>query len=208
MGAHKGTVTVRRYVVRGEPPRERARIMKGVRAHTFVPIDPAGQVERSIGWACAQDTDDEATSENSFLGDALVLALRVDTLKPPASLVKRLVAQKLKALGKKPGRREKQAAKDEVVKTLRGRAFPSTRSYDVVWQLQEGRVFFWSHAKGANELLADLFAKSFGLELVPHGPGIVAGRVARGVEPTPELMIGFAGLPGRIADGEDTDDVA
>ena len=57
------------------------------------------------------------------------------------------------------------------------------------------------------ELLLDLFTKSFALELVPAGPGAVAGRGAlpANLEPTPELAFGFAGLPGRPIAGEDGD---
>ena len=47
MGALKGSVTVRRYVTRGPEPNDRNRLMKGIRAHVHVPIDPKGEVERS-----------------------------------------------------------------------------------------------------------------------------------------------------------------
>jgi recombination associated protein RdgC len=180
MGAIKGTVTVRRYLVRGKPS-DRAKLLKGARAHALLPIDPAGDVEKAHGWALAHDPDDvELTSDAVFTssGSSMLLALRVDTLRPPAAVVKRMVAEKLKALGRKTGRRDKQEAKDWVVRSLRSRAFPVTRAVDVVWQLDEQRLFFFSHGKGANELLIDLFFKSFGLELVPAGPGAVAGRGA------------------------------
>jgi recombination associated protein RdgC len=206
MGALKGSVTVRRYTVRGKPG-DKSRLVKGVRAHVLLPIDPKSDVERSYGWALAEDPDVlDLSSENTFVGGALVLALRVDTLKPPAAVVKRLVAEKLRALGRKPGKKEKQEAKDMVVKSLRSRAFPSMKAYDLVWQLDEGRVFFFAHSKGPNELLIDLFQKSFGLELVACGPGVVAsegGRLPAALAPTPELAFGFAGLPGRPVAGED-----
>lgn len=221
MGAHKGNVTVRRYLVKGEVPKERARLVKGIRAHALIPIDPASTVEKAHGWACAGDLglgpdDLDLSSEKIFLGSAVVLALRQDTLRPPSAVVKRLVAEKLKALGRKAGRREKQEAKELVTRSLRTRAFPTTRAVDLVWQVDDGRAFFWSHAKGANELLVDLFAKSFGLELAPCGPSVVAaaavgrGAVPRGLEPTPELVFGFPGMPGRSmeTDEEETEEDA
>lgn len=206
MGALKGNVTVRRYVVRGEIPRDRARLVKGIRAHALIPIDPASTVEKTHGWAMAEDPDvTDLSSEKIFFGNAAVLALRTDTLRPPSAVVKRLVAEKLRALGRKAGRREKQAAKEEVTRSLRSRAFPTTRAYDLVWQIDEGRAFFWSHAKGANDVLTELFAKSFGLELAPFGPTLVAGRGALppGLEPTPELVFGFPGLPGRSNESDE-----
>ncbi len=207
MGALKGSVTVRRYVVRGKPPAEKSRLVKGVRAHAIIPIDPASDVERAHGWAQAEDPENlELASESIFVDGALLLALRVDTLRPPGAVVKRLVAEKLRGLGHKPGKREKQEAKDWVVKSLRSRAFPSTKAYDLVWQVEEGRALFFAHSKGANELLVELFGKTFGLELVPCGPGVIAaegGRLPAALAPTPELAFGFAGMPGRPIAGED-----
>jgi recombination associated protein RdgC len=207
MGALKGSVTVRRYVVKGKPPSDKGKLVKGVRAHVLLPIDPKSDVERSYGWALAENPEElELSSESIFVGGALVLALRVDTLKPPAAIVKRMVAEKLRGLGRKPGKKEKQEAKDWVVKSLRTRIFPAMRAYDVVWQMDESRLFFFSHGKGPNELLIDLFQKSFGVELVACGPGVIAaegGRLPASLAPTPELAFGFAGLPGRPVAGED-----
>lgn len=209
MGALKGSVTVRRYFVRGAPPIDRARIAKGVRAHLHTPIDPRGDVERSHGWAWVEDpTTIDLESDKIFYGDAVALAMRVDTLKPPAAVVKRLVHEGLRALGRRPSKAEKRAYQQEIVRKLRGQYYPVTRSYDMVWVLDAGRVLFFSHAKGANELFVDLFAKSFGLELVPDGPGQVAARLApevAGLRPTPEMMAGFAGLPGRGSAMEEDD---
>jgi hypothetical protein len=208
MGARKGSVTARRYQVKGKTP-EPARLTRGARAHVIVPIDPASEVERVHGWAAAHDPDEtELATEALYAADgrSLVLALRVDTLKPPSQVVKRLVADKLRELGRKPSKRDKQEAKAMVVKSLRSRAFPKSQSTDVVWQLDSGKVWFFSHGKKLNELFVDLFAKSFGVEPVAAGPGVLAGRAqVESLEPTPELALGFPGLPGRPVDGDDED---
>jgi len=203
MGALKGNVTVRRYRVRGDKPRELARLVKGARAHAFLPIDPLSEVERSHGWAVLHDPDDaDLDSGKIFFEGRIALALREDVLRPPSAVVKRLVAQKLKPLGRRPSKNEKSQAKAEVVKALRGRYLPVTRTWDLVWHLDEGTVMFWSHAKRTNELALDLFLKSFGLELVGNGPGRAAGRgqVPAGLRPTPEMLLGFPGMPGRTAE--------
>jgi DNA recombination-dependent growth factor C len=206
MGALQGTVTVRRYLVRGDRPKDTQKLLKGVRAHALVPIDPRSDVEKVAGWASIADTGDlDLTAEKLFFGSTVALSLRVDTLAAPAAVVKRLVAEKLRQSGRRPNRAEKQAAKDEVKKSLRSRYLPVTRATDVVWQTESAQVWFWSHAKGTNEILADLFFKSFGLELLPLGPGLFAGRgqIAAGIEPTPELVFGFPGLPGRHGEEDD-----
>ncbi len=205
MGALQGTVTVRRFIARGDKPKDPNRLLKGARAHVLVPIDPKSDVEKVAGWATLADpTDLDLTADKMFFGPAVALAVRVDALVPPAAVVKRLVAEKLRQAGRRPSRAEKQAAKDEVKKSLRSRYLPTMRATDLVWQTDTGLVHLWSHAKATTEIATDLFYKSFGLELVPFGPGLVAGRLPAGVEPTPELVFGFPGLPGRAAveDGE------
>jgi hypothetical protein len=209
MGALHGTVTVRRYLVRGEKPKDPGRLVKGARAHVLVPIDPRGDAEKVSGWACLDDPDDlELSAEKMFHGPTVALALRVDTLTAPAAVVKRLVAERLRATGRKPNRAEKIAAKQEVNKSLRGRYLPVTRAYDLVWQTDTDLAFLWSHSKRVNEMAIDLFFKSFGLELVPLGPILVAGRgaIPAGLPATPEMIAGFPGFPGRAADGSDDED--
>lgn len=209
MGALQGTVTIRRYLVRGDQMPDTTRMLRGARAHVLTPIDPKSEVEKVAGWATLTDpTDLELTAENIFFGGTVGLALRVDTLVPPSAVVKRLVAEKLKQTSRRPNRAEKQAAKDEVKKSLRSRYLPTMRATDLIWQTDLGQVYFWSHAKATNELLLDLFFKSFGLELVPNGPGLVAskGTIPMGTEPTPELVFGFPGMPGRLSEDEETED--
>jgi recombination associated protein RdgC len=203
MGALRGNVTVRRYLVRGERPKDPGRLVKGARAHVLIPIDPRSDAEKVAGWACLEDPEDlELTAEKMFHGPTIGLALRVDTLSPPAAVVKRLVAEKLRATGRKPNRAEKIAAKDEVKKSLRSRYLPVSRAYDLVWQTDTDTAFFWSHAARTNEMAQDLFYKSFGLELVAKGPVFVAGRgaIPVGLAATPEMVVGFPGMPGRVGD--------
>jgi DNA recombination-dependent growth factor C len=202
MGALKGSITVRRYQVRGPVPTT-DRILKGIRAHAQAPIDPMSDIEKAVGWANAEDPSDcDLSAPKVFKGESVMLGLRVDTLKPPTPVVKRLVAEKLKELGRRPNRTEKQAAKDEVMHRLRARYYPSIKSTDLVWDVQAGRVLFWSHGKQLNEWLTSMFAKSFGLELVPLGPGLAVEGIMN-VTPTPEMLMGFPGSPGRPVAGED-----
>jgi DNA recombination-dependent growth factor C len=196
-------------MVKGEPPKDRGRIVKGVRAHVLMPIDPMSEVERAVGWASLEDPEElDLTSDNIFVGETMSLAMRVDVLRPPASVVKRLVAERLRELGRRANKAEKSAMKAEVKKSLRGRYYPTMRAIDLVWQIDAGRVWFWSHAKGMNELAVELFAKSFSLELIPLGPGLAAGRgvVPAGVKPSPEMVFGFPGMPGRASEDDEMEE--
>jgi hypothetical protein len=69
---------------------------------------------------------------------------------------------------------EKRAIKDLVLNKLHLK-MPSTPSvYDVVWQYEKKRLWFFSNLKGANEELETLFIKSFGLSLIRSIPYTMA----------------------------------
>jgi hypothetical protein len=200
MGALQGNVTVRRYLARGDKPKDNGRMLKGVRAHVLVPIDPKSDVDKVAGWAALADpTDLELTADKVFFGPTVGLAVRVDSLVPPAAVVKRLAAEKIRQSGRRPSKAERRAVQGEVKRSLRSRYLPTLRAIDLIWQTDTNQVYVWSHAKHVNEIAIDLFYKSFGMELVPHGPGLVAGRLPSGIQPTPELVFGFPGMPGRNA---------
>jgi DNA recombination-dependent growth factor C len=203
MGIIKGTLAVRRFQVRGTPPEGRARLAKGVRAHAFSPIDPQSDEDRSYGWTVFGNPDGvELDADTIWSGEAIALTLRVDTLRPPTSEVKRLAAESLRKLARKPTAKDKREAKALAIRTLRKRAFPATKTMDLVWRPEEGTVLFFATSKAASALLVDLFGKSFGCELEALAPGVVAAReldddLPESLEPTVELALGFPGLPGR-----------
>ena len=126
MGVFKGSITVRRYLVRGDKPKEQAKLVKGIRAHAIIPIDPKSDVEKIHGWACAEDPDDhDLSSDKIFFGGTLALALRVDSLNPPAAVVKRVVLERgSRRSVASPTAPNKKAMKDEVKKSLRSRYLP------------------------------------------------------------------------------------
>jgi len=204
MGALTGAITIRRYAVRGDVPTTE-RILKGIRAHVQVPIDPEGDLEKAIGWAdIADPSDTDLSASKVFRDDLVVLGLRVDTLKPPTPVVQRLVSEQMKKLDHRPTRADKCQIKDEVIKSLRKRYYPTIKSVDVVWDVHAKSVLFWTHSKQLNEWLEQMFNRSFGLDLIPLGPG-VAAALQQALFPTPEMLMGFPGLPGRPVAGEDCD---
>jgi recombination associated protein RdgC len=221
MGALRGSISVRRYRVFGKLPREiRTRYTKQIRVHAHVPIDPASEVDKSVGWVSAIDPyDADLDADKVFFGERLVLGLRVDTLKAPPAEVKRILAERAASeeerTGKPLGRRERRVLGQLIERELRARVFPRTRVVDLAWHFGEhgqrplvtadgpdeergqSRLYFWSTSKAANELLLELFPKTFGLELEPEGPGqwarerVKSARTLANLQPTPELLLGF-----------------
>lgn len=209
MGALKGSIAVRRYVVLDPLPQDaRRRIVKGLRAHAFMPLDPKSDQDKTFGWVSILDGDDaDLQQEKVFFvapgGEQLRAALRTDVLKPPASEVRRQVTargQQIEASeGRALSRREKRLLKEEVSRELRLRAFPRVKLVDWVWDLDASRVYLWSQTKGVNETFLDQFTKSFGLRIEVEGPvrwatDLVEPRRVAALEPTRELWLGFNGV--------------
>lgn len=217
MGALTGNLSMRRYRVMGRPTDGyRDRFARGVQAHALVPLDPQKdpKEERAVGWCSIHDENDLDLPFDKFHIDGhIVLALRVDVLRPAPAEVKRQVhLRKLDEEAKRKAPLSKAALKDlreQVVAELRKKTAPQTRTTDMVWRLEDETAFFFSQAGAANELFIELFAKTFGMALDVEGPGAWAADLAaalgmedalRGLRPSPPLMGGFTGLrPGTRA---------
>lgn len=206
----RGPISVRRYRVRGELPRDvRSRFLKGIRAHAFEPIDPQSSEEAHAGWVSSMDEDqNDIQLGHIMFGDRLVVAMRFDTLNPPPKAVKKAVAARARAMeaesGNPVGRRELRMLKVVIETELKARMIPKSQVTDMAWDLgahalsSPGRLYLWATSKSINERFLDLFAKTFGknfgLELDPETPGRwAADREGVVVQPTREFLFGFQG---------------
>jgi DNA recombination-dependent growth factor C len=204
-------MALRRYRVLASPPQDyRELYEKAVRAHALLPLDPeSGRAEeKSIGWCSLFDENDLDLHFSKFFVDGrILLSLRIDTLKPPAAEVKRLLKQRQREIESQ--RKEPLSAsalrelKDMIVLDLRRRTPPKTRTVDMLWLLDAQRLYFFSHSKSVNEAFLRLFAETFNLGIDTEGPGLWAKNFAEaaGLEkllgrarPTVELLGGFVGL--------------
>jgi DNA recombination-dependent growth factor C len=209
MGALKGSISVRRYTVLDKLPDDaRRKLLKGIRAHLFTPIDPRSELDRSVGWVSMLDSENVDLQPNDLFavaegGEQLRLSLRIDVLKPSGADVRRQVNTRALALEAKEGRplskRERRELKAVVIAELRLRTPPRVRVVDVVWNLDTRRIYFWSQVKSVNEGFLDLFVRSFGMKLEVEGPSrwaqaAVGKKLLAGLEPTAELRFGFEGV--------------
>lgn len=206
MGALRGSISVRRYAVTDKLPQgARGKLMRGLRAHTFTAIDPKSDVEHSVGWVSILDSElTELDTGGCFFvasgGEQLRVSMRVDVLSPSSSEVRRQLETRARAMEaeqrRKLAKREKRELKAEIARTLRLRTLPRVRTYDVVWNLDTGRLYLWSQTKKVNEQFLDLFVSSFGMRLEVEGPSrwarsSVEQTTLDRLDPTPELLRGF-----------------
>jgi len=173
MGALAGTITMTCYYVQGEIPKDfKTSYLEALRKNRFVEINLDLEHEESMGWVAITDPFNTEFELNDVLwGSYLMVALRHDTIRLPATAFKlhlrKAVAEHLKKTGKeKLSKAEVDEVKERLERQLKKKALPNIKTHDVVWNMERGVVWLWSTNKKVNEQFVDFFQETFGL--VPH----------------------------------------
>ncbi|MDF1594358.1 MAG: recombination-associated protein RdgC [Desulfobacterales bacterium] len=157
-------------------------VYNGLTRHTIRSIDDE-PVEKTVGWTSFKNPYLPDFESSSFvIGSYLVFSLRLDKKTIPANVIRKNVAIEMEKQLKRSGRsylsaNEKKTIKDHVTASLVRRIPATPNVYDVVWNLEEYRLWFFSNLKAANEALETLFLKSFNLTLIHLFPYTTADLV-------------------------------
>jgi hypothetical protein len=183
MGVRRGSLSFTRFHVTGHIPKDlRKRFLEAVRLRAFEPLDVNGEATEASGWCVLERPFDlEFDESNLFYDRFVLLGLRVDKWRVPASLVKAHVEdEEQRLLGKsgreRLGRAERADLKLKVIMRLRRKIMPTAKSFDIVWDLDGQTLLFFGHSA---KLLLDfsaLFETTFGLTLVEDSPYAAAMR--------------------------------
>jgi hypothetical protein len=97
--------------------------------------------------------------------------MRIDKKSIPAKVVQKHYALEMKKRLENSGREflsktEKKEIKDYVLNLLNLRIPATPNIYDLIWDYESEKLWFFSNQKGANEELETLFSKSFKLKLI------------------------------------------
>jgi len=180
MGILASTTSLTRYKVNGvlgENPIET--VETGLKRNKIVDIDKEPQ-EISVGWTNFNDPYHPDFEGSSFLiASFFVFSLRIDKKSVPANVLKKHVMMEEKKRLRESGREflsknEKKELKDDVKQILLTRMPPVPYVYDAVWDYENGRLWFYSTQKTANEELETLFLKSFNINLIKLFPYTLA----------------------------------
>ncbi len=191
MGILSSTAAITRYRVDGEieaPALET--IETGLRRYTISEID-GEDTEKSMGWtSLGRPFAPDFTDSAHLIGAYLVFCLRMDRKSIPAAIVKKHVmaaeAAKLAESEREHlSKNERQDIKEAVIARLIRRVPASPSIYDMIWNLEEKWLWFFTNQKAANEALETLFSKSFDLQLVRLFPYTIAELAA---DLTPEQI--------------------
>jgi DNA recombination-dependent growth factor C len=185
MGIIKGSVTLSRYRVKGDPPGEfKDFIDERIRKFAFRDIENSSE-EESMGWVSIHDYMDTSFAYASYALDPYVaLGLRIDKRQISGALLKkyhRLELRKAHARGegRKLSRMEREELKEKARLDLLTRVPPTTRSYELVWDTARGQVWLGASARSVRDLAEDLFKRTFELDLVAVIPWDLAQEAAQ-----------------------------
>jgi DNA recombination-dependent growth factor C len=181
MSLLQGTLSLRRFLVLGPIPTE-ADLLEGLRQDAFRPFEDGTEEER-LGWCDWRNLlitppEGDWVVQERFA----IFGLRVDTRKVPGALLKAMVELRLQNLQKEKdlafvGKEARTSLLDEVKIELLMKVLPTPRTAEVAWDLKGGMLWTTASSNAMQSALTGLFIKSFGCELQPLAPLLLAGRL-------------------------------
>jgi len=172
MGLLSSTVSLTRYNVNGKfETSVTEAVLRGLQSFCITDIDEE-DTDKSVGWTSWETPYQPDFSGSSFmLGTYLVFSMRIDKKSLPPKIINKHYTLALEKRLTEDGRaflssNEKKLLKELVVQSLNKRIPATPNIYDIVWDYENSRLWFFSNLKAANEELESLFLKSFHLSLI------------------------------------------
>jgi hypothetical protein len=186
MGFASGSVSFRRFAVVGKSPDAPSeKLLEKLAAHALKPGEFGVPEEEEYGWSGGRHVFDAQFSfEHNAFADCLHFALRIDTNKVPGELKKayQLMEEEAAAANNPSGhisKNQKQDVKETIRQKLdeelRSGKFRRSKLLPMLWDLPNATLYC-SASGSAFEKLAEIFVRTFKLELVPLSAGSLALR--------------------------------
>ena len=184
MGFASGSVSFRRFSVLGKAPdAPEESLLANLADNALRPGEIGVPEDVEYGWSGGRHVlDAQFSFEHNVFADALSFAMRVDTNKVPSELKKawQLMEEEATAaqnpsgfISKNQKREVRDSIRRKVDDELRSGRFRRSKLVPVLWDLP-GQMLY-SPVSAANfEKLAELFERTFGLELSPLSSGKLA----------------------------------
>jgi hypothetical protein len=187
MGFANGSVSFRRFMVVGKSPKAVDQALLDKLDEHKIKVGEYGvPEEEEYGWSGGRHVFDGVFSfDHNVFADALHFALRIDTNKVPGELKKawELMEEEAVASENKSGfisKNQKKDVKESVRKKiedeLRNGHFRRSKLLPILWDLASQTVYCSASGKSF-EKLAEIFQRTFGLDLVPLTAGALGLRV-------------------------------
>lgn len=167
-------------------------LLAGLQQDRFRPFED-GMEEERIGWCDWRNplivpADADWVSQDRFA----LFSLRLDSRKVPNALLKAHVDLRLRQLMQEKdlafvGKEARISLQDEVKGELLRKVLPTPKIVELAWDLKGGLLWTTAGSSRIQGALQGLFLKSFGCELQPLAPLLLAGRILPEL-PTEALM--------------------
>ena len=180
MGLMSSSVAVSRFLVDGDlekPVLET--VARGLKANAISQIMDE-TVEKAVGWTSFRNPYLSTFEERGFVvGPYAVFSLRIDKKAVPAKVFQKQFAEasarRLAESGRPYlSRSEKKMLRDEVSHQLMVRIPATPNVYDLIWNIEDRSVWFFTTLKSANEELESFFSRSFRVTLIRLFPFTMA----------------------------------
>ncbi len=189
MGFAGGTVTLTRFFIAGTQHPDRMESLLDRLAARAITRDAVRSADGTeVGWVTGDHIlDTDFAFRKNVVADGLHFAIRIDTHKPPADLVRsyqrQAEAAMLEAGGReflsRPERREaREQAKAKADAEARAGAFRRMKQIPVFWDLKRQEVYLGSGASAVADPFHLLFRQTFDLAITPASSGELAARWA------------------------------
>jgi hypothetical protein len=180
MGMLSNSATFVRFAVEGELPANFwSFAAERIAQNSFKDIDD-NYDEYSIGWVSILNMFDDQFAYASYAaGDYVVLSLRIDERKVSGTVLKKFCLKEEERVKKekqlpKLSRDHRLEIKESMRLMLMKKAVPVPVVYDLLWNLSENTLLFFSTSAKAQEVLEDFFKTTFDLHLVRQIPYLAA----------------------------------
>jgi hypothetical protein len=187
VGLATGPVSFQRFFITGPAPAELTdTLAAAIVEHGFGRLATLPD-DTQLGWVGPSHVfDTQLAAERIALGSFVHLALRVDRLRPPASVLRGYVRMAEEAalqasgreyLSKLERRKAREVAAQRAEQEARDGAFRRISAYPVLVDLAGGAVYLGSAGASTADRLMKLFSDTFGAGLEPADPQRLALRL-------------------------------
>ena len=178
------TVSMARYMVDGKFQEQiLTKVARGLEKNIICEID-GKPLYKAVGWTSFENPFKPEFVRSSFsIGALLIFSMRIDKKTIPPKIIKKHVALESAKLLAASGRKyfskdEKTAIKDRVINALTIRIPATPNVYEILWNYEDAKIWFFSNLKSANEEFEILFASSFNLTPIRLFPYTMAELTA------------------------------
>ncbi len=187
MGFSSGSVSFRRFWVVGQGAKQPDESLLGKLSDGALRVGDIGVPEPvEYGWSGGRHVlDSEFSFEHNVFNDCVAFALRIDTNKIPGDLKKAytIMEEEAVAAGNPSGFISKQQKRDtrdavrrKIDDELRSGRFRKSKLIPILWDVP-AQIIYSPCPPGQFDKLAEIFSRTFGLDLQPVSSGSLAMRL-------------------------------